>query len=152
MSRLDVLVPHYRDPDGLALSLASVAGQTWTGDMRIVIVDDGSPARDFAAVQKLAAGLDLPVVLERNPANRGRPYTRNRLLDGIDSDYVAWIDAGDVWYPGKLEAQFEHLSRMRVAGDDVGRVWVTCHYDWQRSGSRGRAWSGRRSTAARCAS
>ena len=49
----------------------------------------------------LAAAQDLPVVLERNPANRGRPYTRNRLLDGIDSDYVAWLDAGDVWYPAQ---------------------------------------------------
>ena len=34
----------------------------------------------------------------------------------VEGDYVAWIDAGDVWYPSKLERQFEHLSRLRFAG------------------------------------
>ena len=131
-------MPHYRDPEGLALSLASIARQSWTGDMRIVVVDDGSPARDFEAVTRLAAAQDLPVVLERNPTNRGRPYTRNRLLDSIESDYVAWIDAGDVWYPDKLWRQFEQLSRLRFAGEDVGCLWVTCHYDWQWNGGRAR--------------
>ena len=138
MSRLDVLVPHFRDPEGLALSLASVAAQGWTGDLRLVIVDDGSPEAEFRAVEAAAAGLDLPAAIARNPTNRGRPYTRNRLLDMVEGDFVAWIDAGDVWYPSKLERQFEHLARLRFAGADVGRVWVTCNYDWQWSGRRAR--------------
>lgn len=135
---LDVLVPHYRDPAGLALSLASVRAQSWTGDMRIVIVDDGSPATDLAAVERQAAELGLPVTLERNPTNRGRPYTRNRLLDCIDNPFVAWIDSGDVWYPDKLEKQFEHVSRLRFVGAPLERLWITCHYDWQWEGGRAR--------------
>ena len=138
MSRLDVLVPHFRDPEGLALSLASVAAQGWTGDLRLVIVDDGSPEAEFRAVEALAAGLDLPAAIARNPTNRGRPYTRNRLLDMVEGDFVAWIDAGDVWYPSKLERQFEHLAGCASQGADVGRVWVTCNYDWQWSGRRAR--------------
>lgn len=136
MSRLDVLLPHYRDVAGLAMSLASVAEQSWTGDMRLVIVDDGSPEKDFEAVRALAQAQDLPVTLERNPQNRGRPYTRNRLLDCVEGDYVAWLDAGDIWYPDKLALQFEHVSRLRHAGEDVDRVWITCHYDWQWEGQR----------------
>ncbi|MCB1351977.1 MAG: glycosyltransferase family 2 protein [Rhodobacteraceae bacterium] len=138
MSRLDVLMPHFRDPEGLALSLASVAGQSWTGDIRIIIVDDGSPGADFRAVEALAAAQELPVVLERNTVNRGRPYTRNRLLDAIDSPYVAWLDAGDVWYPAKIEKQFEQFSRLRLAGEDITRYWITCHYDWQWTGRKPR--------------
>ena len=65
---LDVLVPHFRDARGLALSLASVAEQSWTGDIRLVIVDDGSPAAEFRAVEALAAEQPLPVALARNPA------------------------------------------------------------------------------------
>lgn len=138
MAQLDILVPHYRDTDGLALSLASVAAQTWTGDMRVVLVDDGSPAGEYRAVEEIAAGLEMPVTLLRNRENRGRPYTRNRLLDAIDGAYVAWIDAGDVWYETKLEMQFEHLSRLRFQGEDESRVWITCHYDWQWAGRRAR--------------
>jgi glycosyltransferase involved in cell wall biosynthesis len=135
---LDVLVPHYRDPAGLALSLASVREQSWTGDMRLVILDDGSPAADFAAIERLASELDLPTTLLRNRENQGRPYARNRLLDSVESPFVAWIDAGDIWYPDKLALQFEHLSRLRLAGEPVERIWITCHYDWQWSGGRAR--------------
>jgi glycosyltransferase involved in cell wall biosynthesis len=135
---LDVLVPHFRDLEGLALSLASVAAQGWTGDLRLVIVDDGSPEAEFGAVEALAAEQPLPVTLARNPENRGRPYTRNRLLDMVEADYVAWLDSGDIWYPTKLESQFDHLSRLRFQGEDLSRVWVTCHYDWQWTGRQAR--------------
>lgn len=133
---LDVLIPHYRDVDGFAQSLASVLDQTWPGDIRLVVVDDGSPRDEFGGVEKLLNEQPLPFVLDRNPDNRGRPYTRNRLLDGVEADYVAWLDAGDLWYPDKLDLQFDHINRLRNAGKDIDRVWVTCHYDWQREGGR----------------
>ncbi len=135
---LDVLIPHYRDTDGLALTLASVAAQTWMGDLRVVIVDDGSPRHDFDALKRILAEFTLPVVVHRNAENRGRPYTRNRLLDSIEADFVAWLDVGDVWYPDKLAIQFDHVSRLRFAGADLGRTWITCHYDWQWDGRRAR--------------
>src|SRR3546814_4055594 len=66
---------------------------------------------------------------------RGRPYTRNVLLDSIDSRYVAWLDAGDEWYPKKLSSQFDMLNLIESA--HVERpIWITCNYDW--------AWVGRK--------
>ncbi len=131
-------MPHFRDPEGLRISLASIAEQTWTGDMRVVIVDDGSSPEHLADVEAQVAAFPLPVTLERNPQNRGRPYTRNRLLDLIDSPFVAWLDAGDIWYPEKIEKQFDHLNRLRFSGDDPDRYWITCNYDWQWEGRRAR--------------
>ena len=133
---LDVLIPHYRDLNGLGETLASIGNQTWTGDIRIVVVDDGSSTKEFRAVQALVDNQPLPFLLERNPENRGRPYTRNRLLDSIDNEYAAWLDAGDIWYPDKLALQFEHINRLRFEGADLSRIWVTCNYDWQREGGR----------------
>jgi glycosyltransferase involved in cell wall biosynthesis len=138
LAGLDILIPHYRDLEGLRLSLASIAEQTWTGDMRIVVVDDGSEPEIYQSVEALLAEQDLPCTLERNLSNRGRPYTRNRLLDLIDSPFVAWLDAGDVWYADKLRVQFEHVNRLRYRGEDPDRYWVTCHYDWQWQGRRAR--------------
>jgi glycosyltransferase involved in cell wall biosynthesis len=133
---LDILIPHYQDLDGLAQALDSIGKQTWTGDYRVIIVDDGSPEEQFHALKRLVSERSLPCVVERNPENRGRPYTRNRLLDSGDSEYVAWLDAGDDWYPEKLARQFEHINRLRFAGEDISRIWVTCDYDWQREGAR----------------
>jgi glycosyltransferase involved in cell wall biosynthesis len=138
MSCLDILIPHYRDLDGLRESLASIAAQTWTGDMRVVIVDDGSEPEIFRAVEAEAEACELPVTLQRNSENRGRPYTRNRLLDAIDSPFVAWLDAGDIWYPEKTEKQFDQINRLRYEGHNEHRYWVTCNYDWQWVGRRAR--------------
>jgi glycosyltransferase involved in cell wall biosynthesis len=136
MSRLDVLLPHYRDPEGLKISLDSIAAQTWTGDMRVVVVDDGSETDVLRDVREILDASELPITFLQNPVNRGRPYTRNRLLDAVEGDYVAWLDAGDIWYPEKLDRQFEQISRLRYLGEDPDRHWITCNYDWQWIGRR----------------
>lgn len=131
MNQLDVLIPHYRDPEGLELSLASVAEQTWTGDLRVIVLDDGSPASTVSEIKTLLAKQPMPVKFMQNRENLERPLTRNRLLEAVEGTYVAWLDAGDVWYPDKLARQFDHLSLLRYQNVDIDRVWVTCHFDWQ---------------------
>jgi glycosyltransferase involved in cell wall biosynthesis len=107
--------------------------------MRVIIVDDGSPEADRVAAEAHAcdfaqtSGIDMLFLV--NPQNLGRPKTRNRLLDAVEADYITWLDAGDIWYPQKLEVQFNHLSRLRMAGVDLDRIWVTGAYDWQQAGS-----------------
>lgn len=136
---LDVLLPHYRDPAGLKLSLDSIAAQTWGGTMRVVVVDDGSPEADRSAAEHHAHTFEqetgAEVTFLVNPQNLGRPRTRNRLLDAIEADYVAWLDAGDTWYPEKLERQFVHLNALRMQGADIDRIWVSCTYDWKWDGN-----------------
>ncbi|WFU50230.1 glycosyltransferase family 2 protein [Sinorhizobium terangae] len=135
MATLDILIPHFNDPEALALSLRSVRRQTWQGDLRVVVADDGSRPDIKKAVSAMAEHSEIKIDVLFNPVNRGRPYTRNVLLDAIDSDYVAWLDAGDEWYPKKLAEQFDRVEL--VESSHMGTpFWVTCNYDW--------AWVGRR--------
>ncbi len=138
MASLDILLPHYNDPEGLLLSLQSVLEQTWPGEMRVVIADDGSsePHRsavcaivdDLRETQSGKGRLEIDLIL--CPVNRGRPFSRNVLLDAIESPYVAWLDAGDEWYPQKLAVQFD-LMRSIEASEAHHMTWITCNYDWQ---------------------
>jgi len=134
MIDVDVLIPHYMDVGGLTASLNSVGQQTFTGKVRTVIVDDGSSASVLAQVRQLIERCGLDVVLLVNEQNRGRPYTRNRLLDAVDASHLAWLDAGDTWYPDKLAAQAAHLEALHVQGADAAGTWVTCDYDWRWEG------------------
>ena len=131
---LDVLIPHFDEPDGLAQSLNSIVKQTWQGDVRVVICDDGSDEIHAERARQIAAekhGDRFTVEFHRNDTNLGRPATRNRLLALSQSKYLSWLDAGDVWYPLKLESQFDELYRLEWIGEDTRGIWVTCHYDWQ---------------------
>lgn len=130
MATLDILIPHFNDPDGLTLTLRSVEDQTWAGSIRVVIADDGSRAEAADAARAIGESFAHPVTFLANDRNRGRPYTRNVLLDAIDSPFVAWLDAGDEWYPEKLEAQFDALAAIEAAAPDQP-LWMSCHYHWK---------------------
>jgi glycosyltransferase involved in cell wall biosynthesis len=41
-ARVTVGMPVYNDPDGLRRSVPTIFGQTWRGQLRLVVVDDGS--------------------------------------------------------------------------------------------------------------
>ncbi|MDW9633607.1 glycosyltransferase family 2 protein [Sinorhizobium meliloti] len=129
MAAVDILIPHYNDPEGLALSLRSITEQTWGGETRIVIADDGSCSDVRKTLNALAEQAGCKLELIFNNSNRGRPYTRNVLLDAINSPYVAWLDAGDEWYPDKLAHQMAEIELIGAAQPDRLH-WVTCNYDW----------------------
>lgn len=133
--RCDVLIPHRDDLPGLQRSLASLVTQTWQGPLRVVVADDASTHTDATGLRQVLVGSGLEFNLSFDRKWRGRPYTRNRLLERSESPWTSWLDAGDVWYDTKLELQFAHLARLAARGVDLGRVWVTCDYH--------QAWSNR---------
>lgn len=133
-SSLDILIPHFEDPQGLRMSLRSVALQDWRGRLRIVVADDGSRDENFERLEKICeehrSKHHQPITLLRRTENRGRPYTRNELLDASESAHIAWLDAGDIWGPSKLRQQFDYLSKIYHTGQDLNRTWITCDYFW----------------------
>jgi glycosyltransferase involved in cell wall biosynthesis len=130
MATLDILIPHFNDAAALDMTLRSIAAQTWPGAMRVVIVDDGSRRDDAHAARAVAEAFVHPVTFIANARNRGRPYTRNVLLDSIDAPFVAWLDAGDEWYPQKLALQFAALEKAEAEAPGEA-LWMSCHYHWK---------------------
>lgn len=60
-------------------------------------------------------------VLVMNDVDReGAGSIRQRLLDLVNTEWIAWLDSDDEWYPGHLE------KLMRVA-EETGSVYV---YSW----------------------
>ena len=128
---VDILVPHFNDVGGLALSLESIDAQDWSGPVRVVVADDGSDVAVRAELDDLLGQRTRPVTCLKSSQNRGRPYTRNRLLDAIESPYTAWLDAGDAWYPSKLRKQMEAAEAFGgLSGPSP--YWITCNFDWKR--------------------
>lgn len=129
MTTLSILIPHYQDPDGLALSLRSIEAQTWKGDREVIVCDDGSQPDNRERLDEVIESSGERIRLIVNPINRGRPYTRNVLLDAADGKYLTWLDAGDEYYPTKIEWQLEGLYRARHRKFE-STVWCTANSDW----------------------
>ncbi|MCB1487859.1 MAG: glycosyltransferase family 2 protein, partial [Bauldia sp.] len=131
---IDVLVPHYEAVDALALTLASIDAQAYGGRLRVVVADDGSSPETLARLHGLLDARERPVVVLENGVNRGRPYTRNVLLDATESPFTAWLDAGDEWYPRKTALQVEKALALGGA-ESAAPFWITCNFDWKWSGN-----------------
>ncbi len=105
--RVAVLICVYNNPDGLRRTLDSLRGEA--GDFTVVVVDDGSPA---AAVIN-AADYSFPIHLHRLPQNGGIEYASNKaaaIAHRLGAEFIARIDAGDLWVPGRLALQLAALD------------------------------------------
>lgn len=90
----------------IADSIASVRDQTWT-DWELIIVDDGSTDGTAAVL----AGIDDARVVVLRQEKGGPSAARNRAMAVARGEFVAPIDADDIWMPRKLELQVEALRR-----------------------------------------
>ena len=102
MSRfaVTVVIPLYNKAAYIRQTLKSAIGQTHLAD-EIVIVDDSSNDGSVAAIRDL---LGSRVRLVRQ-ANAGPGPARNRGVAEAKSEWIAFLDADDVWRP-------EHLATL----------------------------------------
>jgi glycosyltransferase involved in cell wall biosynthesis len=103
-SRVSVIIPAYNAEAFIAATLDSVLGQTLKAD-EILLVNDGSTDRTAEIVKQYA-----PTVTLINQANSGVSAARNKALESATGDYIAFIDADDLWTPTKLEKQIDFLE------------------------------------------
>lgn len=125
---VSVIVAAYNAAPHIEATLASALSQTWRR-LEIIVVDDGS-TDDTAALVARAAETDPRVRLLRQ-RNRGVAAARNRALRYSRGEYIAPLDADDLWAPTKLERQIRCLE---AGGPEVGFVY--CWWAWIDEGNR----------------
>jgi glycosyltransferase involved in cell wall biosynthesis len=103
--KVSVIIPVYNAGKFIDESLASVLMQDWPAH-EIILVNDGSTDRDYDLLSRLDARIRI-----LNQTNQGVSAARNRGCAAATAEYVAILDADDVWLPGKLSAQMRHLTR-----------------------------------------
>lgn len=104
--RVSVIVPAYRATEYIAETLDSVFAQTY-GDFEVVVVNDGCP--DTVALERVLEPY-LPRLVYRKQENRGLSGARNTGIGAARGEYVALLDADDLWDPRFLELQMELLE------------------------------------------
>ena len=107
---ISVVIPAYNASRFLAETLESALAQTLPPD-DVVVVDDGSTDDTAAIAERFA-----PRVRVFRRTNHGLPASRNFGVEMTTSEWIAFLDADDLWEPNKLERQLEELTR---TGADV---------------------------------
>jgi glycosyltransferase involved in cell wall biosynthesis len=102
---ITTIIPVYNGERYLAEAIGSVLRQTYQ-PVEIIIVDDGST--DGSAVVARALGARVRYCYQ---ANRGIGAARNAGTDMATGNYLAFLDADDMWTPEKLKRQVEAVER-----------------------------------------
>ncbi|MFN2567982.1 MAG: glycosyltransferase family 2 protein [Candidatus Dormibacteria bacterium] len=97
------VIPVFNGETFLGEAIASVLAQTHPPHETIV-VDDGSSDRSYATASAFG---DAVRVLRRPHA--GAPAARNAGITAATGDFVALLDADDLWHPEKLERQLQRF-------------------------------------------
>lgn len=114
---ISVIIPAYNAEKFIAATLDSVLAQTYS-NLEIVVVDDGSQDRT-AEIVATYAQRDHRLTLLQQP-NRGVAAARNLAIKRSTGEFLAPLDADDIWYPQKLEKQ---LALMMQSKPTVGLVY-----------------------------
>ncbi|MEM1252272.1 MAG: glycosyltransferase family A protein [Cyanobacteria bacterium P01_H01_bin.21] len=102
---VSVIIPVYKAEDYVERTIRSVLAQTYS-DLEVVIVDDGSPDQSIDVCRRF----DDPRIKIVQQANRGLAGARNTGIRNSTGDYIALIDADDLWTKDKIEKHVNHLE------------------------------------------
>lgn len=103
-AKISVVIPCFNAEKYIAAAVSSVFAQDWP-DLEILVVDDGSSDRSAELVRDI-----FPDVKLIQQANQGVAAARNNGITQAQGDWIAFLDADDIWLPGKLHAQWKMLS------------------------------------------
>jgi glycosyltransferase involved in cell wall biosynthesis len=119
---VSVILPACNAEAFIGQTLESVLRQTYT-HLEVLVVDDGSRDRTAEIVRTFAKRDSRVVLLQQD--NRGVAAARNLAIQKSRGEFIAPVDADDLWFPEKLEKQVRSLMK---AGPEVGLVytWSLC--------------------------
>ncbi|MBD2578575.1 glycosyltransferase family 2 protein [Oscillatoria sp. FACHB-1406] len=117
LPRVSVIIPAYNAEVWLERTVNSVLAQS-DRDFEIIIVDDGSSDRTVEIATELSQRDGRIVILQQS--NSGVAAARNFGIANARGEFIAPLDADDIWYPQHLEKQVKRLSQ---SDSSVGLVY-----------------------------
>lgn len=106
-----VVIPLYNKQSHVKETIETVFNQTFQ-DYEIVVVNDGSTDQSVKVVKSIQ---DNRIKLIHQE-NQGVSVARNRGIQESKADYIAFLDADDIWLPEFLQTIYELIQKFPEAG------------------------------------
>ena len=108
MDLVSVITPYFKKKEFFEKTIHSVLNQTYS-NFEIFIVYDDENKDDLDFVKKISE-LDSRINLIINNQNLGAGQSRNIGIKHSNGEYIAFIDADDLWHQDKLLMQIEFMQ------------------------------------------
>lgn len=119
MPTISAIIPVYNGEKTIQETIESVLNQTWF-DLELIVINDGSQDSTLDIISSIS---DSRIKVFSYP-NAGLAASRNRGISHASGEYIAFLDADDLWTPNKLESQWKALQENPQAA--VAYSWTDC--------------------------
>lgn len=117
---VDVIIPAYNAAKYLSPALESVLAQEYT-DWCVTLVNDGSTDATAEIANQYQRMLGNKMrVLEQ--ANAGLPAARNAAIRASGAEFIAILDADDIWLPSRLTLSLQAFAGRPQIGLSYGLI------------------------------
>jgi GT2 family glycosyltransferase len=106
---VSVIIPAYNAATTLERTLRSALDQTYPR-IEVIVVDDGSLDDTLRLATELSVA-DARVTVHTQP-NAGVAKARNKAIELAKGEYIAALDADDIWHATKLEKQMALMQSL----------------------------------------
>lgn len=118
---VSVIIPAYNCEQTIQATLESVRKQSYS-NLEVIVIDDGSRDSTVRSVASIAEQDTRINVFSYS--NAGPAVARNRGIEKSEGDFIAFLDADDLWSPEKISDQVTALQKHPQAG--LAYSWI----DW----------------------
>lgn len=110
---VSIITPCFNANATIALTIESVLAQTYT-DWEMIIVDDCSTDDSPRIIKSYMEKDDRIKYIRTSEATGSPSIPRNIGMDYAAGEYVAFLDADDIWLKDKLKSQLDYANRYNV--------------------------------------
>jgi len=105
---VSIITPLYNSEAFLEATIQSVLNQTYT-NWELFLIDDCSLDKTIEIANRYISK-STKIKLLKNEINSGAAISRNKGIEASKGDYIAFLDADDLWKPNKLEVQVQFMQ------------------------------------------
>lgn len=107
-NKIDIILPNYNSEKFIKETIDSILNQSFK-NWRLIIVDDNSNLSNKKILTKYSKNPKIKIIWLKK--NRGAGYCRNIAIKYVKANYIAFIDADDIWYKSKLSDQMKFMLK-----------------------------------------
>ena len=108
MQLVSIILPYYKKIDYILKTLDSIDKQTYKNYELIIIYDDRD-LTDFHILTRITKK-NSKVKIIKNIKNMGAGYSRNIGIKNSHGEFIAFIDADDIWHKQKIGKQIAFMN------------------------------------------
>ncbi len=109
---VSIITPTFNSQDFLAQTIDSILDQSYK-NWELILIDDASTDNTINLIKDYISK-HSNISLIQNNTNQGAGVSRNKGINAAKGDFIAFLDADDLWLPNKLEVQINLMVKNKL--------------------------------------